>query len=158
MLEELRHTVDEVGRATDSAGIDCGFRKGGSLVLARSDAAGVTYELGGPRVWRFRELLGYILKETGRRRPMVDMPMGLARMQARMMELLPGKPLTRDQLLMLAGDNVTGPEMPGLKELGVVPTPVELVVPTYLRRFQPGGGRRPVLPADAPGGRPDLSF
>ena len=38
MLEELRHTVDEVGRATESAGIECGFRKGGSLALARSDA------------------------------------------------------------------------------------------------------------------------
>ena len=126
--------------------------------LARSDTAGAIYELGGPRVWRFRELLAYILKETGRRRPMVDLPMGLARIQARMMELLPGKPLTRDQLLMLASDNVTGPDMPGLKELGVVPTPVELVVPTYLRRFQPGGGRRPVLPADATGGRTDLSF
>nr|WP_202881333.1 FAD-dependent oxidoreductase [Pedococcus badiiscoriae] len=38
MLAELRHTVDEVGRATESAAIDCGFRKGGSLVLARSRA------------------------------------------------------------------------------------------------------------------------
>lgn len=41
MLEELRHTVDEVGRATESAGIECGFRKGGSLALARSDAQAV---------------------------------------------------------------------------------------------------------------------
>jgi glycine/D-amino acid oxidase-like deaminating enzyme len=38
MLAELRNTVDEVGRATESAGIDCGFRKGGALVLARTDA------------------------------------------------------------------------------------------------------------------------
>ena len=51
--------------------------------LARPDAAGAVYELGGPRVWRFRELLAYILKETGRRRRMVDVPMGLARLQAR---------------------------------------------------------------------------
>jgi uncharacterized protein YbjT (DUF2867 family) len=119
--------------------------------LGRSDTAGATYELGGPQVWRFRELLAYVLKETGRRRPMVDIPMGLARIQARVMEMVPGKPLTRDQLLMLASDNIVGPDMPGLKELGVVPTPVELVVPTYLRRFQPGGGRRPVLPEDQPG-------
>jgi uncharacterized protein YbjT (DUF2867 family) len=119
--------------------------------LARSDAAGATYELGGPQVWRFRELLAYVLKETGRRRPMADIPMGLARIQAGMMEMLPGKPLTRDQLLMLATDNIVGPDMPGLKELGVVPTPVELTVPLYLRRFQPGGGRRPVLPLEQPG-------
>jgi uncharacterized protein YbjT (DUF2867 family) len=126
--------------------------------LMRSETPGAIYELGGPRVWRFRELLAYILRETGRRRPMVDIPMGLARLQARMMELLPGKPLTRDQLLMLASDNVAGPDLPGLNELGVVPTPVELVVPNYLRRFQPGGGRRPMLPQDRIGHQTDLSF
>jgi uncharacterized protein YbjT (DUF2867 family) len=114
--------------------------------LSRPDAAGAVYELGGPRVWRFRELLAYILDVTGRRRRMVDIPMGLARLQARIMELLPGKPLTRDQLLMLQSDNVVGPEVPGLQELGVVATPVESVVPLYLRRFQSGGGRRPTLP------------
>jgi NADH dehydrogenase len=126
--------------------------------LSRPDAAGATYELGGPRVWQFRELLAYILTETGRRRRMLDIPMGIARLQARLMELMPGKPLTRDQLLMLAHDNVASPDMPGLKELGVVPTPVELVVPLYLRRFQPGGGRRPMLPADQPAHVTDLSY
>jgi NADH dehydrogenase len=126
--------------------------------LVRADAPGAVYELGGPRVWPFRELLAYILMETGRRRPMVDIPLWLARLQAFFLELVPGKPLTRDQLLMLQRDNVTGPDMPGLKELGVMPTPVELVVPTYLRRFQPGGGRRRVLPAEQIGHVTDLSF
>jgi hypothetical protein len=56
------------------------------------DAAGAIYERGGPRVWQFRELLAYILKEAGRRRRMVDIPMGLARLQARVMEKLPGQP------------------------------------------------------------------
>jgi uncharacterized protein YbjT (DUF2867 family) len=116
--------------------------------LSRPEAAGTVYELGGPRVWQFRELLAYILKEIDRRRRMVDIPLGLARLQARIMELVPGKPLTRDQLLMLQADNVAGSDMPGLKELGIVPTPVELVVPTYLRRFRPGGGRRRVLPEE----------
>src|ERR1700722_3772429 len=74
--------------------------------LMRSETPGAIYELGGPRVWRVRELLAYILRETGRRRPMMDIPMGLARLQARMMELLPGQPLTRDQLLLLASDNI----------------------------------------------------
>jgi uncharacterized protein YbjT (DUF2867 family) len=110
--------------------------------LARSDAAGATYELGGPRVWTFRELLSYVLTETRRHRPLVSIPMGLARLQARFLELLPDKPLTRDQLVMLTHDNVVEAGMPGLPELDIVPTPVELVVPQYLRRFQPGGGRR----------------
>jgi uncharacterized protein YbjT (DUF2867 family) len=127
-------------------------------VLARPDAAGAVYELGGPRVWSMRELLAYILRETGRKRRMMNVPMGLARLQARFMELAPGKPLTRDQLLMLQQDNVAGADMPGLKELGIVPTPVELVVPAYLARFQPGGGRRRVLPEEPAGGATDLSF
>ena len=125
---------------------------------ARPDAAGAVYELGGPRVWQFREMLAYILKETGRHRRMLDVPLGLAGMQAWVMELLPGKPLTRDQLLMLQQDNVVGGDMPGLHELGIVATPVELVVPIYLRRFQSGGGRRRVLPVEQVGGATDLSF
>ena len=48
--------------------------------------------------------------------------------------------------------------MPGLEELGIVPTPVELIVPAYLRRFQPGGGRRRVLPEEQAGGATDLSY
>ena len=126
--------------------------------LGRPEAAGEIYELGGPRVWTFRELLTYVLKETGRRRPMIEIPAGMAQLQARFMELLPGKPLTRDQLLMLERDNVASPGVPGLAELGITPTPVELVVPGYLRRFQPGGGRRPVLPDSQMGGQTDLSF
>ena len=126
--------------------------------MAQADAAGAVYELGGPRVWTFRELLAYILEETGRHRMMMNVPMGLARLQARLLELVPGKPLTRDQLLMLSRDNVVTPGAPGLAELGIVPTPVELVVPGYLRRFQPGGGRRRVLPTTQQGGPPALSF
>jgi len=129
-----------------------------TAALSRPDAAGATYELGGPRVWQFRELLAYILKETGRRRRMMDVPMGLARLQARVMEMVPGKPLTRDQLLMLQTDNVVTPNTPGLPDLGVVPTPVELVVPLYLRRFQPGGGRRPLPSGDPSGRTTDLSY
>jgi uncharacterized protein YbjT (DUF2867 family) len=126
--------------------------------LGRADAAGAVYELGGPRVWQFRELLAYILTETGRRRRLVDIPLGLARLQAFFMEFLPGKPLTRDQLVMLQRNNVVGPDALGLKELGIVPTPLELIVPDYLSRFQPGGGKRRVLPEEQIGYRTDLSF
>ena len=118
-----------------------------TAALVRTDAAGQTYELGGPRVWSFRELLAYILKETHRKRLLLDVPMPLARLQARVLERLPGKLLTCDQLLLLAHDNIVHSGMPGLAELGVAPTPVELVVPTYLRRFRPGGSRRELIAA-----------
>jgi hypothetical protein len=126
--------------------------------MVRPDASGAVYELGGPRVWSMREILAYILTETGRHRRLINIPLGMAGLQAAIMEHLPGKPFTRDQLMMLQEDNVVGPDVPSLAELGVVPTPVELVVPDYLRRFQPGGGRRRVLPQEEPGTATDLSY
>lgn len=115
--------------------------------LTHEDAGGRTFELGGPRVYTFRELLLYILQETRRHRPMWDVPMGLARFQARLGELVPGKPFTRDQLALLARDNVANPALPGLEALGITPTPIELVVPGYLDRYRAGGGKREEVPA-----------
>ena len=115
--------------------------------LMDKDTPGKTYELGGPRVWTFREILAYIVKETRRKRPLVDIPMGLARLQASIAEKLPTRPFTRDQLLLLSRDNVVTPGMPGLLELGIPATPVELIVPDYLDRYRQGGGRTERIPA-----------
>jgi NADH dehydrogenase len=101
--------------------------------------AGRTYELGGPRTYTFRELLGYILAITGRKRYLVPVPTPLAMLQATFLEKLPTPPLTRDQVLMLGRDNVAGAGQPGLADLGITPTPVEAVVPGYLARFRKSG-------------------
>ncbi len=116
-------------------------------VLGRETTAGQVFELGGPRVWTFREILQWILTETRRRRPLLEVPMGLARLQARIGELVPGKPFTRDQLLLLQHDNVVAAGAHGLAELGITPTPVELIVPDYLDRYRTGGGKREEVPA-----------
>jgi NADH dehydrogenase len=114
------------------------------LAALQSDtAAGKTYELGGPKVWLFVDLLAYILKVTGRDRALVNMPVPLVRLQACLLERMPGKLLTRDQLIMLARDNVVASDALGLSDLGVSSTAVEQIVPDYLRRFRAGGGRRP---------------
>jgi NADH dehydrogenase len=73
---------------------------------------------------------------------MIDMPMGLMQVQARILEKLPVPPLTQDQLLLLQKDNVVADGMPGLDALGIAPQSVEATVPAYLKRFRPGGGRR----------------
>ena len=104
--------------------------------LTRPDTMGRTYELGGPRVWTMRELLAWILEQTGRHRPLVAIPAGIARIQAAIMEHLPGKPLTRDQLILLGRDNVVGPDALGLAALGIAPVAVEQVVPAYLARYR----------------------
>jgi NADH dehydrogenase len=110
--------------------------------LANPDAAGKTYELGGPRAWSFRELLAFIVKETGRSRRLVEIPMGVARLQARFAELLPNPPVTRDQLILLQQDNVVGEGALTLADLGIAPQSVEALVPPLLARFKPGGNRR----------------
>ena len=109
----------------------------------REDTAGKTYELGGPRVLSFRELLRFILDTTGHHRPLVDMPSALVKLQIAIGKLLPNPPLTEDQLLMLQRDNVVAGGALGLAELGIAPKSVEAVVPGYLGRFREGGGRRP---------------
>ncbi len=112
--------------------------------LARTEAAGTLYELGGPRVMTFREILGWILAQIGRHRPLVPMPDAVARLMA----AVPFSGLTRDQLLMLQRDNVADPAVPGLAALGIMPTPIELVVPNYLARYRKGGLRAgtPMVP------------
>lgn len=108
-------------------------------VLSRPDASGATYELGGPHVFSFRQILSWILHTIQRRRPLLTIPTGIAALQAAIAEHLPGKPFTRDQLRQLAHDTICNPALPGLIDLGIVPTPVDLIVPNYLVRFRPGG-------------------
>ena len=87
--------------------------------LARPETAGRTYELGGPTVYTFKELLAYLLEVTGRRRLLVNLPFGLAEPPGPAPQLLPEPPLTPDQVELLKRDNVVGQGAPGLAELGI---------------------------------------
>jgi len=108
-------------------------------VLADPATAGKTYELGGPTIYTFRQLMELMLKEIRRKRCLVSIPFGIARLEARFLQILPVPPLTVDQVRMLERDNVAAVGAPGLAELGIKPTPVEAVIPSYLDRFRPGG-------------------
>lgn len=101
--------------------------------------AGRTYELGGPKVYTFRELVELLLAEVRRKRLLINLPFGLAAFQARLMALLPSPPLTPDQVEMLKRDNVVASGAMGLAALGIAPTAVEGILPTYLDRFRSGG-------------------
>ena len=110
-----------------------------AVVTSLSRQDGRTYELGGPAVYSFKELLQLILRETGRRRILVPLPFGLALLKAAFLQILPKPLLTVDQVRLLKKDNVVSPTAPGLAELGITPTSVEAVVPSYLWRFHPKG-------------------
>ncbi|WP_298285423.1 complex I NDUFA9 subunit family protein [Acidocella sp.] len=104
---------------------------------------GRVFELGGPDVVSFHELIARALRYSGQRRLIWDMPVGVAKLQAMVLERLPGKLLTRDQIKLLGRDNVAAPDMPGLAALGIAPTAIERVVPDDLARFRgQGGGKK----------------
>jgi uncharacterized protein YbjT (DUF2867 family) len=115
--------------------------------LERPNAAGKTFELGGPRVYSFRALMELVLRETGRRRALVNLPFSLASLQAAFLEWLPRPPLTRDQVKLLQRDNIVTAGGLGLGDLGIAPTAVELIIPTYLDRYRRGGRWRAAAPA-----------
>ena len=113
---------------------------------------GRIYELGGPEVKTFRELVAYICDVTDRKPLLVPLPFSLARIQARLLEtvdalslgLLPDAlKLTRDQVTLLESDNVVSDaavaEGRSFEALGIAPVSVEAVVPSYLWRFRKTG-------------------
>jgi NADH dehydrogenase len=100
-------------------------------MLGDSHTAGKTYELAGPQVHTLGEIAGMCAKWSGHPRFVCDVPMGVGRMQAAFLACLPGTPLmSPDNLDSLKVDNVAA--MPMASELGVVPTALEAVAPTYL--------------------------
>ena len=111
-----------------------------AAALDREDASGRTYELGGTETETLRALFELILREVNRRRLLLPVPFGLATVLALFNELLPQPPLTRDQVRMLRRDSVPASGAPGLAALGIEPTALELILPTYLSRFRRHGG------------------
>jgi uncharacterized protein YbjT (DUF2867 family) len=109
--------------------------------LERPGTAGETYELGGPQVYSFAELMRYMLDVVDRRRLLVPVSFPMAMLQARLLELLPVPPLTRDQVELLKTDNVVAEGAKGLADLAIAPTPIEVIVPEYLMRYRASPAR-----------------
>ncbi len=108
-------------------------------VLDDVSTTGKIYEFGGPEVFTFRQLMEFILKEIHRKRLLIPIPFFIARIQGAVLQFLPMKLLTLDQVRMLETDTVMSGTLPGLKELGIVPTALEAIVPSYLWRFRKAG-------------------
>jgi NADH dehydrogenase len=104
---------------------------------------GTTYELGGPEVKSFKELMQYVLATIGRKRLLLPLPFGLAKFQASFLQFMPKPLLTPDQVELLRGDSVVSEaakrEGRTLEGLGITPTAMEVVVPSYLWRFRKAG-------------------
>lgn len=120
--------------------------------LAHAAAVGVLegkdgiYEIGGPQVATFKELMQIMLGVIQRRRLVTDIPLGIGALIASAagigntlsLGLLP-VPITSDQVKSLATDNVVAEDARTLADLGITPTAMEAVLPEYLWRFRPSG-------------------
>jgi uncharacterized protein YbjT (DUF2867 family) len=113
-----------------------------AAAVGDAGAAGRTYELGGPGVYSFKELMQLVLTETGRGPVLVPLPWWVSRIVGQVAGLaaiiLP-PPLTEDQVELLRSDNVVTEGAAGFAALGVSPKTVEAIVPTYLYRYRKGG-------------------
>src|ERR1700759_3778583 len=106
--------------------------------------AGATYELGGPEVLTMREIMELILSITARKRMLVSLPFGLAKLQSLLLQFAPSPfTLTSDQVELLRRDNIVSDaaKAAGLtfEGLGITPDSMEAVAPQYLWRFRPAG-------------------
>ncbi len=113
-----------------------------ALVTGAPEAAGKTYELGGPGVFTFRQLMALILAEIGKRRLLAPLPWPMAALLGAagdMAGLVIEPPITADQVKLLRADNVASGAFPGLAELGITATTLESVLPGYLYIYRKGG-------------------
>jgi uncharacterized protein YbjT (DUF2867 family) len=91
------------------------------VALRDAGSAGKTYELAGPEIHTIREIFEMVLARMGRPRHFIQVPFALASPMARLLEYLPGAPLTVAQVDLLREDNITGPGSTGFADLGITP-------------------------------------
>jgi NADH dehydrogenase len=112
-------------------------------VVDRGEADGKTYELGGPEVLTFKQLMQFTLNTIERRRLLIPVPWSVARLQGLILGLLPKPLLTADQVELLKSDNVVSEaaqrEKRTLDGLGIAAQGIEGIVPGYLYRFRKAG-------------------
>jgi uncharacterized protein YbjT (DUF2867 family) len=104
--------------------------------LKRMESEGQTYELGGPEVMSAKAMMENVVKHTGRKRWLVPAPFWLLSLEATFLGLLPGRPLTLDQVRMLWEPNVLSGKAKGLADLGVNAKPAGAILPSYLSRYR----------------------
>jgi NADH dehydrogenase len=108
---------------------------------------GAIYELGGPDVRTFKQLMEFVLATAQRRRLLVPVPFALLKLQAMVLQFAPKPPITPDQVELLKRDNVVSDEAKRdgrtLEGLGMIPESIDAIVPTYLWRFRKTGQFNP---------------
>ena len=93
--------------------------------LQPTAASPVTYELGGPRIYTYEELLKVVARQLGQKAVLLPVPFPIWHALARIGEMLPGAPLSRNQVELMEVDTVASAGIPGFNDLGIAPQPLE---------------------------------
>jgi uncharacterized protein YbjT (DUF2867 family) len=101
--------------------------------LLRTDMRAITFECGGPRVYSYEQLLRIVARDAGIRPVLMPFPFAGWHALAWIAEMLPSSPLTRNQVELMQIDTVASPDMPGFRELGILPHPIEDTLRRMLR-------------------------
>ncbi|MEH6404392.1 MAG: complex I NDUFA9 subunit family protein [Sneathiella sp.] len=110
-------------------------------IIETPSCQGKVYEFGGPDEMALSQIIDSILKNTKRNCLILPVPKAMMNMVAFFLQRIPGKPfLTTDQVKLLSVDNVIGGDQAGFADLGIEPTALDAILPTYMTRFQKGGG------------------
>lgn len=109
-----------------------------ALIDTEGQYKGKVYQLGGPDVQTFKELFETMFKHTKRPRRLVRLPFGVAKFETM---FLPKTVLTADQVESLKTDNIVDEDALTFKHFDIRPTSMDVVLPDYLTRYQPGGER-----------------
>tara|TARA_Y100000589_G_C27161419_1_gene632926 strand:- start:137 stop:1069 length:933 start_codon:yes stop_codon:yes gene_type:complete len=107
--------------------------------LTLKEVEGKIFEIGGPKIYTFKELLELVLLSIERKRPLVFIPFSFLFLPVRILDFLPNPPLTSDQLRLLKYDNICSNKRPGLEFFSIIATKPEHVVKDFLVSFRPGG-------------------
>lgn len=108
-------------------------------VLTLPDKPGNLFELGGPTIYRYRDLIALVLAESRRRRLLVPVPFAAWEAMARVLMWLPKPPLTTDVVTLMKSDNVVGKEVMTFADLDIVPTGIDVVLRSILQHRPESG-------------------
>ncbi len=97
------------------------------------------YELGGPENYSFKELMEVLLTQIKKKRFLISIPFGVAKLQSYFLQMLPNPLLTPDQVELLKHNNIVTGDYPTLKDLGITGTAIQSILPKYIYRFRAGG-------------------
>ena len=107
--------------------------------LELNNSEPLIYELGGPENYSFKELMEILLREIKKKRFLIPIPFGFAKLQSYFLQMLPNPLLTPDQVELLKHHNIVSGDHPTLKDLGITGTPIESILSKYIYRFREGG-------------------